>query len=85
MNKISSALKLRSSLFSRSLIRGGDGHHYKGYNEPGGHFLGIPPAPPGYRRKKLAFENMYIYLFGGTWLAFFIAMYYRPEEEYIFL
>lgn len=33
---------LRQLIAQRSLIRGGGGHHYKGYNEPGGHFLGIP-------------------------------------------
>jgi hypothetical protein len=75
-----------SSIISRirfsQLLRGGDHHHhYKGYNEPGGYFLGIPPAPKGYRRKRLDFENMYLYLYGGSWLAFLIAMYYRPPKE----
>ena len=57
--------------------------HYKGYNEPTGNFLGIPPAPPGMKRKRLWFENYYARLFGYTWLAFFIVWYYKPKDEFV--
>ena len=56
-------------------------HHYKGYNEPGGFFLGMKPAPDGYKRKMFWYEPFYVYLMGATWTAFFIGMYYRPDTE----
>jgi hypothetical protein len=65
---------------ARQLLRGGS-HHYKGYNEPTGHFLSIPPAPPGYRRKKLWYEPWLLYFFVPSMLLLHIGSMYKPETE----
>ena len=57
--------------------------HYKGYNEPTGNFLGIPPAPPGHRRKRLWYENWMLFVFLPSLVGLHVLHYYKPEPELV--
>ncbi|CDO76643.1 hypothetical protein BN946_scf184868.g57 [Trametes cinnabarina] len=56
----------------------GSGPHY---NEPTGYLFGEKPLPPGQKRKKEAWENVwYVGMYGSMLLAA-VLLYYKPDTS----
>ena len=51
-NFVSSLVRPPMNRLRQLLVRGGGGHHYKGYNEPSGHFLGLAVGAASGRRRE---------------------------------
>ncbi|CAL1695420.1 unnamed protein product [Somion occarium] len=64
----------------RRYASGGHGHgHGPQYNEPTGWIFGEKPPPPGQKRKKQGWENLwYVGMYGGMVLAG-VLLYYKPD------
>ncbi|KAF9956607.1 hypothetical protein BGZ65_002562 [Modicella reniformis] len=61
-------------------LRRGGGHS-EGYNQPTGYLFGEKPLPPGTKRVKEDWENMYIYGFMGSMVVGTAIVYYKPDTN----
>ncbi|CAB4384874.1 unnamed protein product [Rhizophagus irregularis] len=61
-------------------LRRASGHEPQ-YNEPGGYLFGERPLPPGQKRVKEDWENIWIYGMGGSLLLGTIIAIYKPDTS----
>ncbi|GJE87584.1 ESSS subunit of NADH:ubiquinone oxidoreductase [Phanerochaete sordida] len=70
---------------SRSLSAGGRRYashgHGPQYNEPSGFLFGEKPLPPGQKRKKEDWENMWYAGMYGTFALAAVLLYYKPDTS----
>ncbi|KAI6136696.1 ESSS subunit of NADH:ubiquinone oxidoreductase-domain-containing protein, partial [Pisolithus sp. B1] len=52
------------------------------YNEPGGWLFGEKPLPPGQKRVKEDWENIWYVGMFGTMLAAAVLLYYKPDTRH---
>ncbi|CAG8434264.1 1767_t:CDS:2 [Ambispora gerdemannii] len=76
--RVSLALPSYTSFRSGS---GGGIHHEPEWNEPSGYLFGEKPLPPGQKRVKEEWENIWVYGFGGSFVIGAILKYYAPDTS----
>ncbi|CAG8773617.1 25461_t:CDS:2 [Gigaspora margarita] len=57
------------------------GHHEPEWNEPSGHLFGEKPLPPGQKRVKEDWENVWVYGMGGCFLLTTLIALYKPNTS----
>ncbi|KAI6031771.1 hypothetical protein PISMIDRAFT_673489 [Pisolithus microcarpus 441] len=77
---------LRALQATRSHPRAIVGHRFAShgaphYNEPGGWLFGEKPLPPGQKRVKEDWENIWYVGMFGTMLAAAVLLYYKPDTS----
>ncbi|KAF6765985.1 Ndufb11, NADH dehydrogenase 1 beta subcomplex subunit [Ephemerocybe angulata] len=55
--------------------------HGEHYNEPSGYLFGEKPTPPGQKRVKEDWENVWYYGFIGSMLFAGVMIYYKPDTS----
>ncbi|KAG0223436.1 ESSS subunit of NADH:ubiquinone oxidoreductase-domain-containing protein [Mortierella sp. GBAus27b] len=70
----------RTPFRAAAQLRRGGGSS-EGYNLPTGYLFGEKPLPPGVKRVKEDWENLYFYGFFGSMIAGTVFMYYKPDTN----
>ncbi|RHZ47947.1 hypothetical protein Glove_564g26 [Diversispora epigaea] len=56
-------------------------HHAPEWNEPSGNLFGEKPPPPGKKRVKEEWENIWVYGMGGCFLLATVIAIYKPDTS----
>ncbi|CAG8718042.1 2666_t:CDS:2, partial [Acaulospora morrowiae] len=60
---------------------GDHGHHEPEWNEPSGYLFGEKPLPPGQKRVKEDWENIWYFGMGGCLLLGIVIAIYKPDTS----